>query len=85
VQLSVYLVVAVSAAVLAEPLVASDPLQPPDAVQEVAFVDDQVSTDFAPLATVVGLTVKVTVGAALVTVMVADCEALPPLPVQVIP
>jgi hypothetical protein len=85
VQVSVYLVVAVSAAVLVEPLAASVPLHPPDAVQEVALVDDQVSVDFAPLATVVGLAVNVTVGAALVTATVADCDALPPLPVHVSP
>jgi hypothetical protein len=79
------LVVAVSAAVLVEPLVASDPLQPPEALQAVAFVDDQVNADLAPLATVLGLAVKVTVGAALVTATVADCVALPPVPAQVIP
>jgi hypothetical protein len=83
VQVSVYLVVADSAAVAVEPLVAFDPVQPPDAVQAVALVDDQVNSEVAPLATVVGLALKVTVGAALVTATVTDCEALPPLPVQV--
>lgn len=78
-----YLVVALSADVACEPLVASPPLQPPEAVQEVALVEDQVSTEVAPLATVLGLALKVTAGAGLVTVTVADCEALPPAPVQV--
>jgi hypothetical protein len=83
VQVSVYLVVAVIAAVLAEPLVLSLPLQPPEALQEVALVEDQVRVEVAPLLTVVGLALKVTVGAGVVTVTVADCDALPPLPVQV--
>lgn len=85
VQASVYLVVAVSAAVLAEPLVASEPLQPPEAVHEVALVEDQVKVEVAPLLTVLGLAVRVTVGAGFVTVTVADWEALPPLPAQVTP
>jgi len=58
--------------VLCEPLVASPPLQPPEAAQEVAFVDDQVSVDAAPFLTVVGFPVSVTVGAGVVTVTVAD-------------
>jgi len=72
VQVRTYLVVAVSAAVLVEPLVASDPLQPPDPVHAVACVEVQVSRDFAPLFTVLGLAVKVTAGAAGVTETVAD-------------
>jgi hypothetical protein len=79
------LVVAVNAAVPAEPAVACAPLHPPEAVHEVAWVDDHASVDLAPLAIEAGAALKVTVGAALVTVMVADCEALPPLPVQVSP
>jgi hypothetical protein len=66
-----------------DPLVASLPLQPPEAVQDVAFVDDQDSVELLPLATVLGLAVKLTVGAGEVTVTVADCAALPPAPVQV--
>ena len=83
VQVSVYTVVAVSAAVLELPEALSVPLQPPEAAQEVALVEDQDKVAFAPLATVLGLAVRVTVGAGVVTVTVADCEALPPLPVQV--
>jgi hypothetical protein len=64
VHVSVYRVVAVNAAVLAEPLVALEPLQPPVAAQEVALVDDHVSVEAAPLATVLGLPDSVTAGAA---------------------
>jgi hypothetical protein len=85
VHVSVYFVVAVSAEVAIEPLVGSDPLQPPDAAHDVAFFEDQVSVDLAPLATVLGLAVRVTVGALWVTETVADCVVLPPEPVQVMP
>jgi hypothetical protein len=73
----------VSAGVVCEPLVDSLPLQPFEAVQDVAFVVDQVSIEVAPLVTVVGLALKVTAGAEVVTDTVADCAALPPAPVQV--
>lgn len=83
VHVSLYWVVAVNAAVLCEPLVGSEPLQPPEAEQLVALVEDHVSTELAPLATVVGLAASVTVGAGAVTVTVAVRAALPPGPVQV--
>jgi hypothetical protein len=83
VQVKVNLVALVSAAVVIEPLVASEPLQPPDAAQVVALVEDQLNVAVPPLATVLGLALSVTVGAGVVTVTVADCTALPPLPVQV--
>ncbi len=54
------------------PLVALLPDQPPDAVQEVAWVDDQESVELPPLAMVLGLALKLTVGAGEVTVTVAD-------------
>jgi hypothetical protein len=82
-QVKVNFVVAVSAGVVCEPLVDSLPLQPFEAVQDVAFVVDQVSIEVAPLVTVVGLALKVTAGAEVVTDTVADCAALPPAPVQV--
>lgn len=72
----------VSAPVDCEPPVALVPDQAPDAVQEVAFVADQVSMELLPLATVLGAVDKVTVGAAVFTDTVADWVALPPLPVQ---
>ena len=83
VQVRVNFVVAVSAGVVCEPAVASAPLQPPKAVQAVALVEDQVSADVAPLLTVAGFAVRVTAGAGVVTDTVADCAALPPLPLQV--
>jgi len=83
VQVAVYFVAALSAAVDCVPAGAIVPLQPSDATQEVALVEDHVNVDVPPLATVVGLAVRVTVGAGAVTVTVVDCAALPPLPVQV--
>jgi hypothetical protein len=74
---------ALRAPVDCEPLTALAPDQAPEAVQDVALVADQVSVELLPLDTVLGLAVKVTVGAGVVTETVADCEALPPLPVQV--
>lgn len=59
------------------------PLQAPDAVHDVAPVLDQVSVLDPPYATLAGLALIVVVGAAAVTVIVAFCDALPPVPVQV--
>ena len=56
----------------------------PEAVQEVALVEDQLNVDAPPLATVLGLAVRVSVGAGGVTETVTVCVALPPVPVQVI-
>ena len=67
---------------LCEPLTGLAPDQDPEAVQAVALVADQVSVELLPLATVLGLADKLTAGAGLVTETVADCAALPPLPVQ---
>jgi hypothetical protein len=55
-----------------EPLSALLPLQPPDAVQAVAFVADHVSVELFPLATELGAALIKTVGAAEVTETVAD-------------
>jgi hypothetical protein len=74
---------AVSAPVLCEPFTGLLPDQAPEAVQAVAWVVDQLSEEALPLATVLGLAVKITVGADVVTETVADCVALPPVPVQV--
>jgi hypothetical protein len=76
---------AVRAPVDCEPLAALVPDQAPEALQEVALVADQVRVALLPLATVLGLAVKLTVGAGEVTETVADCAALPPFPVQVSP
>ncbi len=72
-----------SAPVDCEPLTALLPDQAPEAVHEVALVLDHVSVELAPLATVLGLALRLTVGAGGVTDTVADCNALPPAPVQV--
>ena len=74
---------AVSAPVFCEPPVAAlAPDQPPDAMQDVAWVADQVSMELLPLVSVLGPANKVTVGAGVVTEIVADWLAAPPLPVQ---
>ena len=73
----------VIAPVLCVPLVALAPLQPPVAVQEVAFVELHVSVELPPLAMEVGAAVNVTVGSGT-TMMVAVATLLvPPVPVQV--
>jgi hypothetical protein len=72
----------VRAPVACEPLTALVPDQAPDAVHELALVEDQVKVAPLPLATVLGLAAKVTIGTGAVTDTVADCAALPPPPVQ---
>jgi hypothetical protein len=74
--------VALSAPVVCEPLVALAPDQAPEPVQAVALVADHVSVEAPPEATVLGLAVRLRLGAGGVTVTVADCVALPPAPVQ---
>ena len=69
--------------VLAEPPVPLAPVQPPEAVQPVAFVLLQVSREELPLATLAGFTPRLTVGAGGVTVTVTVWLADPPGPVQV--
>jgi hypothetical protein len=75
---------AVSAPVDCVPVVALVPVQAPEAVHEVALLDDHVSAEVLPLRMVLGLALKLTVteGFAL-TVTVAVWEAVPPLPVHV--
>ena len=63
------------------PEVALLPDHAPEAVQEVALVDDQVSVEDPPLATDVGFAVSDTVGTGN-TVTVTEALALPPEPVQ---
>ena len=45
------------------PLVACGPLQPPVAVHEVAFVEDQLTVEMLPAARLAGLADNATVGA----------------------
>jgi len=54
------------------PLVGCAPVQPFDALQVLAFVEDQVSTEVLPVLTVVGFAEIVTTGVGAVTVTVAD-------------
>ena len=67
-----------------DPVRALAPAQAPEAVHEVALLDDQVRVDALPLPTVLGLALKltVTVGFAL-TVTVAVWAAVPPPPLHV--
>jgi hypothetical protein len=62
------------------PLVAFAPLQPAEAVHEVALVELQVSVAEVPVPMIVGLAVSVTAGAAVVTGGVVDVlvAELPP-------
>ncbi|HEY0341241.1 MAG TPA: hypothetical protein VGC34_10575 [Steroidobacteraceae bacterium] len=85
VQLNVNVLLAVKAPVdTLLPAVALVPDHAPLAVQLVALVDDQVSLLAAPLETLEGLALSVTVGAdaPLFTVTITDCVAVPPGPVQ---
>jgi hypothetical protein len=59
------------------------PDQPPLALQEVAFFADQLSVALLPFDTLLGVAAMVTMGAAALTETIADCEALPPSPLQV--
>ena len=82
-QVNEYDLVAVRGPVLCVPLVALVPLQPPEAVHEVAFVELHVSVELLPLAIDVGIAVRVTVAGGT-TVMIAVAAVLePPTPVQV--
>jgi hypothetical protein len=77
-------VVALRAPVETLPLVPRVPLQPAEAVHEVAYVELQVSVEALPLATPAGFAVSVTVGAGnTVTGAVADAGVVPADPAQV--
>jgi hypothetical protein len=67
------------------PLVALAPLQPLEAVHDVALVVDQVSVELEPEVIDEGEAEMVTTGAGVpaVTVMVVELAALPPAPVHV--
>ena len=84
VQLSVKVVATVKAAVPWLPAVVLEPLQPPDAVHDVALVEFQVSVLLPPLATLVGDADNVTVGAGVEAVTVTEVLPwpVPPAPVQ---
>jgi len=74
----------VTAPVDCDPEILFAPDQAPEAVQEVALLDDQVRVDALPLLIVLGLALRLTVGEGFaLTATVVDCAALPPLPAQV--
>ena len=76
-QLSVKDVLAFNAPVLCVPAVALVPLQPPDAVHDVAFVELHVKVLLPPLPTVVGDAVNVTVGVGVVLATVTEYSPEP--------
>jgi hypothetical protein len=83
VQVREYVALALSAPVDCEPVTGLLPDQAPEAVQEVALVDDQVNVALPPLVTVLGLALIVTVAVGFgLTVTVVDWAAVPPVPVQ---
>ena len=71
-QVSTYVVLAVSAPVDCEPLRCLPPDQEPEAAQELALVDDQVSVALLPLATALGAALRLTLGAGALMVTIAD-------------
>lgn len=82
VQVSVNLVFVESALLVALPLVPLEPDQPSDALHELALVLVQESCVVAPLATLAGLTVRLTVGGPTTATDSASLP-VPPGPVQV--
>ena len=67
-----------------DPVRALAPCQAPEAVHEVALLEDQLRVDALPLPMVLGLAFRLTVTAGFaLTVTVAVCAAVPPAPLQV--
>jgi hypothetical protein len=73
-------VVAASAPVLRVPPVASVPLQPPEAAQDVALLELQVSVEEPPLGTTVGYALNVASGITPTTTVAV--LLVPPGPLQ---
>jgi hypothetical protein len=59
------------------------PDQPPEALQEFAFVAVQLRIENPPVLMLAGFAEKVTVGGPIVTVTVTFFDVVPPVPVQV--
>jgi hypothetical protein len=78
-----YTVVAVNGPILWLPLVARVPLQPPDAVQDSAFVELHVNVELPPTATATGVAARVTVGTGFTVTVAVACGLIPPGPVQI--
>jgi hypothetical protein len=83
VQINEYELVAVRAPVLCVPLVVFAPLQPPEAVHALALVEVHVSVEALPLATDVGLAIRMTVGAGTTVTVALAILLAPPAPVQI--
>jgi hypothetical protein len=83
-QMSEYAVAAVNGPVLWLPLAASVPLQPPEALHEVAWVELHVSTEAFPEATAVGAAASAAVGAGIVATVAVAGGVTPPGPVHTI-
>jgi len=83
-QMSEYAVAAVNGPVLRLPLAASVPLQPPEALQEVALAELHVSTEAFPEATAVGAAASVAVGAGIDATVAVAGGVTPPGPVHTI-
>ena len=84
------MVVTLTAPVLALPLVGSFPDHPLEAVQLVAFVEDQLSIAEPPLLTLVGVALRLTVGATVAALTVIakagrEADAVPSLTPITIP
>jgi len=82
VQVKEYELGIVIAPVLCVPLVALLPVQPPEAVHEVAFVELHVSVEVPPLAIKVGFAINVTVGAGTTVTVAVATLLVPPTPLQ---
>jgi hypothetical protein len=82
VQVSEYALGRVSAPVLCVPLVGREPLQPPEAVQEVALAELHVRVEAPPPATTAGPAASVTVAAGMTVTAAVATLLLPPVPKQ---
>jgi hypothetical protein len=82
VQVNEYDVGNVRGPVLRDPLVAWVPLQLPDAVHDIAFVDVHVSVAAALLATEVGFAANVIVGTGSTVIVTVAGLLVPPVPAQ---
>jgi hypothetical protein len=65
------------------PLAGSEPLQPPDALHEVAFEELQVSVEALPSATEIGFAARVTVAVPRTVTVTVATLLVPPAPLQV--
>jgi uncharacterized membrane protein YgaE (UPF0421/DUF939 family) len=73
----------VRAPVLCVPAVAKLPLQAPEAVHEVAFVELHVNSELPPLVMLVGEALSATVGIGSTFTVAVAVVLVPPAPVQV--